>query len=274
MTTTLSPKRPGSGYTSSAGSSGWGCFPVASEAYGTHKPQATWAITGVTILISLFFQLAQIGNGGTPPPELRDFMMWTGSRSAQTRQFERLADKYPDQREMIMDTLAKRQASDGEFQWYSLLTNAFLHGGIMHLAGNLLFLFIFGLRVNELIGDLKFAIVYPILAVLASLATLRVAAGPAADGVAGRQRSDHGVGRDVLRVLPGAAGAHGVLEAQYFSRLPAVLQAVLDEGLLDARAVDLPAGHPAHAAGRQLPIAAFTTASPTSRTWAASSAAW
>ena len=147
-----------------------GLWPVASEAYGTHKPRATWIITAVTIVISAFFLLAQIGNGGTAPPELRDYMMWTGSRSAQTRQFERLANKYPEEREQIMDALAKRRQSDGEFQWYQPLTNAFLHEGIMHLAGNLLFLFIFGLRVNQLIGDVKFSVVYPVLAVLASLA--------------------------------------------------------------------------------------------------------
>jgi len=46
------------------------------------------------------------------------------------------------------------------FHWYQLLTHALLHADIMHLAGNLLFLLVFGMRVNELIGNVAAAIVY------------------------------------------------------------------------------------------------------------------
>jgi membrane associated rhomboid family serine protease len=54
------------------------------------------------------------------------------------------------------------------FRWYQLFTHQLLHGGIMHLAGNLLFLLVFGLRVNELVGNLKMAILYPLLGAMAS----------------------------------------------------------------------------------------------------------
>ncbi len=58
----------------------------------------------------------------------------------------------------------------GHFEWYQLLTCTFLHGGLMHLAGNLLFLIVFGSRVNALLGQWKTALLYPILAAAAGIA--------------------------------------------------------------------------------------------------------
>lgn len=65
--------------------------------------------------------------------------------------------------------LTPKQRCLGEFRVYQLLTNAFLHGDILHLAGNLLFLMVFGARVNALIGNIRAAILYPVLAIAGSL---------------------------------------------------------------------------------------------------------
>src|ERR1051325_1659691 len=56
----------------------------------------------------------------------------------------------------------------GEFQPHQLITHAFLHGGITHLVGNLIFLIVLGPRVNALIGNILTLILYPLLAVLAA----------------------------------------------------------------------------------------------------------
>jgi membrane associated rhomboid family serine protease len=59
----------------------------------------------------------------------------------------------------------------GRFHWYQLLTSAFLHdngsilGFLLHLGGNMLFLLVFGTRVNAVLGDLATLILYPFLAV-------------------------------------------------------------------------------------------------------------
>jgi len=72
----------------------------------------------------------------------------------------------------------------GEFHWYQLLTHAFLHGGYLHLIGNLIFLLIFGGRVNALIGDFRTVILYPILAVISGSAqALALAHGPPVPGI-------------------------------------------------------------------------------------------
>ncbi|MDF1728070.1 MAG: rhomboid family intramembrane serine protease [Sulfitobacter sp.] len=51
-----------------------------------------------------------------------------------------------------------------------LITSQFLHGGWMHLAGNMLFLFIFGDNVEEEFGHLRFLIFYLVCGVAAGLA--------------------------------------------------------------------------------------------------------
>lgn len=59
-----------------------------------------------------------------------------------------------------------------------LLTNTFLHDGLCwHLAGNRVFLVIFGMRVNALIGNALTAAVYPILGIGASLVFVMSQAG-------------------------------------------------------------------------------------------------
>jgi membrane associated rhomboid family serine protease len=44
--------------------------------------------------------------------------------------------------------------------WLSVLVSIFLHGSIIHLAGNMLFFWVFGNNVNDRLGNLKFALFY------------------------------------------------------------------------------------------------------------------
>jgi membrane associated rhomboid family serine protease len=46
----------------------------------------------------------------------------------------------------------------------------FMHGGLMHLLGNMLYLHIFGDNIENLLGHARFLIFYLICGVLASLA--------------------------------------------------------------------------------------------------------
>ncbi len=56
----------------------------------------------------------------------------------------------------------------------TLLTAAFLHGGWLHLGGNMLFLWIFGDNVEDRLGHLGYLIFYLVCAVLANLAQVYV----------------------------------------------------------------------------------------------------
>lgn len=52
----------------------------------------------------------------------------------------------------------------------TLLTSLFLHGGLLHIAGNMLYLFIFGPAVEERFGHLRYLVFYLLAGVTAGLA--------------------------------------------------------------------------------------------------------
>ncbi len=54
--------------------------------------------------------------------------------------------------------------------YLTLLFSMFMHGGIAHIAGNMLFLWIFGDNVEDRLGHLRYLIFYLLTGVLASLA--------------------------------------------------------------------------------------------------------
>ena len=53
------------------------------------------------------------------------------------------------------------------YGYQTLITSAFLHGGLMHLAGNMLFLHIYGDNLEDEMGHIKFLIFYLLCAVAA-----------------------------------------------------------------------------------------------------------
>jgi membrane associated rhomboid family serine protease len=54
--------------------------------------------------------------------------------------------------------------------YFTLFTSMFMHGSIMHIAGNMLFLWIFGDNIEDRLGHVKYLIFYLLCGVLASLA--------------------------------------------------------------------------------------------------------
>jgi len=83
-----------------------------------------------------------------------------------------------------------------------LLTHALLHADIFHLAGNMVFLIIFGSRVNALIGNVATLLLYPVLAVLAAWAQMMASAG------------------EMPSAMLGASGAIMGLAGMYFVLFP------------------------------------------------------
>ncbi|HVM25991.1 MAG TPA: rhomboid family intramembrane serine protease, partial [Candidatus Limnocylindrales bacterium] len=56
--------------------------------------------------------------------------------------------------------------------WLTLLTSMFMHGGWLHLAGNMLFLWIFGDNVEHRIGHGLYVVFYLVAGVIASFAQI------------------------------------------------------------------------------------------------------
>src|SRR6185436_10323940 len=53
--------------------------------------------------------------------------------------------------------------------WWMYLTHMFVHGGIFHLVGNMVYLFLFGACVEDLIGRWRFLAFYLISGIVAAL---------------------------------------------------------------------------------------------------------
>src|SRR5438105_1589259 len=56
-----------------------------------------------------------------------------------------------------------------EFRWSTLITSMFLHGGWMHVLGNMWFLWIFGDNIEDILGHGKFLLFYLLCGVAAAL---------------------------------------------------------------------------------------------------------
>jgi membrane associated rhomboid family serine protease len=56
-----------------------------------------------------------------------------------------------------------------EAEWITLLSSQFLHGGLLHLGGNMLYLWIFGNNIEDRLGAVKFLIFYLACGALAAL---------------------------------------------------------------------------------------------------------
>ena len=65
-------------------------------------------------------------------------------------------------------------------QWITIFTSMFMHGGLMHIGGNLLYLWIFGNNIEDALGHMKFLFFYLLCGVLASAAHVYMSGGLAA----------------------------------------------------------------------------------------------
>jgi membrane associated rhomboid family serine protease len=87
--------------------------------------------------------------------------------------------------------------------WTAVLTSIFLHGSVMHLAFNMLFLWIFGNNIEDRLGPLKFVVFYLVGGIVATLA--HIAAAPS----------------DITPVI-GASGAIAAVMGAYLIWFPKV----------------------------------------------------
>lgn len=99
--------------------------------------------------------------------------------------------------------LPQDQRAIGQFHLYQLLTHALLHGGLLHLVGNLLFMLVFGSRVNAIIGNIATPIVYPVLAIAGAVGHLIDSANDAPMPMIGASGAIMGLAGMYLILVPG-----------------------------------------------------------------------
>lgn len=100
---------------------------------------------------------------------------------------------------------------------YTLITSMFMHGGWMHLIGNMMFLWIFADNIEAVVGNKNFLIFYLVGGVLSALIHVGIDLVTAGDMIAGCCNPCGGVACDTAGALcPGSVpslGASGAIAA-------------------------------------------------------------
>jgi len=215
-----------------------GLLPISSEAHGARRPWALRTIVLLTVFFSMWMwwyewtgsprmhvlknQFLWAGNGKPDREYIENFYKFTsyGDDVAFENKKSELADRVPepDLALAALRALPPSKRCFGEFHLWQLITHAFLHGGIPHLGGNLLFLIIFGSRINALIGNLGTFLLYPLFAVSAALAQMASSAHEMPGPMLGASGAIMGLAGMYLVLFPVSP-----VHVAFFVRLPITL---------------------------------------------------
>lgn len=129
----------------------------------TTTPIVNYVLIAINILVFVFLQ--QLGTNerftyafSTVPQEI------VSGRDIQTP--DRIVEHPVTGQQLLIPGLQPTPFS----VYLTLIISMFMHGGIAHIAGNMLFLWIFGDNVEHRLGHLRYLIFYLLTGVLASLA--------------------------------------------------------------------------------------------------------
>ncbi|HEX5270724.1 MAG TPA: rhomboid family intramembrane serine protease [Gemmataceae bacterium] len=142
-------------------------------------PFANWALIGATCLISIVVLVGW--DPDRADRELERQLERAVQRNDQ-KEIERLERKLEEEGEPTVPPLSLRW-DRGVPAW--LFTYQFVHADFWHLAGNMLFLFVFGNAVNAKLGHWQFLVAYLLLGALAGLAFLPLSRGHPIVGASG-----------------------------------------------------------------------------------------
>jgi membrane associated rhomboid family serine protease len=139
-------------------------FPIGDDNSGRQTtPVVNYVLIAVNVLVFVLFQ--GLGSNdrftyawSTVPAEI------VSGRDITTQ--DRVVRVEPTNQRMQIPGL---QPTPGSV-YLTLLTSMFMHGGFMHLFGNMLFLWIFGDNLEDRLGRVRYLIFYLLCGILASLA--------------------------------------------------------------------------------------------------------
>jgi membrane associated rhomboid family serine protease len=139
-------------------------MPIGDDNTGRRiRPYVTYALLASNVLVFALFQ------------EMGGDDQFTYSFSTVPREIVTGEDAVTPDREVEHPVTGQRVSVPGLQPtpisvYITLLTSMFMHGGIAHLLGNMLFLWIFGDNVEDELGHLRFLLFYLVCGLIASLA--------------------------------------------------------------------------------------------------------
>jgi len=131
-------------------------FNRARGAYATYTPIVTWALVAINVVVFLLdgamggLSLGLFGGGGP-----------------------------------LVEAGAVYGPLVAQGEWYRILTSAFLHLGLLHLAFNMYALYLFGPIVEQMYGHVEYLVIYLLCAAGGSVLTILLAPNQAAAGASG-----------------------------------------------------------------------------------------
>lgn len=140
-------------------------IPIADENPTRTKPYVVYILILLNVLVYIVDLLGtRVGPGGMrlgglwflsmiPYSVIHDVrVMPIFNQFGQVVAVQRIPDAWPDP------------------QWITIFTSMFMHGGFLHIAGNMLYLWIFGNNIEDALGHVKFFLFYIGCGVAAALA--------------------------------------------------------------------------------------------------------
>jgi membrane associated rhomboid family serine protease len=112
-------------------------FPLKDNIATRRLPVVTVALIGACVLVYLLFERGGWSLGATGETRVRDY----GAIPYEL-------------------THPGEQLGDGAAWWVTIFSSMFLHGSMLHLAGNMLFLWIFGSAIEDSMGRARFLVFY------------------------------------------------------------------------------------------------------------------
>lgn len=120
-------------------------FPISDDNPSRTRPTVTWGLLALCVLVFLWQASLDAGAG-------REAVFSLGMIPARLFGFRELPAELA-----------------GVPAWATVVTSMFMHGGWMHLGGNMLFLWIFGDNVEDAMGHVRFALFYLLCGTVAAL---------------------------------------------------------------------------------------------------------
>ena len=140
-------------------------LPLGDEPNPRGVPVVTYTLIGINVAVFLFVTLPLSGVRPAPDdPVLWEYLTALGPQLS-PRMEERLLLQLSAY-DLVVFSYGFRPAAPDVI---ALLTSLFLHGGFMHLAGNMLFLWIYGDNVEHRLGPARYLVAYLGTGILATL---------------------------------------------------------------------------------------------------------
>jgi rhomboid family protein len=138
-------------------------IPIKDENPTSTTPVITIALIVINIIV--FFTEPVLASGSGVEREIRQarYFACNGAIPYELTHGDRVAEADPSQFEKPIDLafaeLESRSCPDKSV-WLSILKSMFLHGSILHIVFNMLFLWVFGNNVEDRLGKVKFVAFY------------------------------------------------------------------------------------------------------------------